>query len=159
MTLSLENSSEANTAQSPAKSQTSKPTPTRTPRPSFTPKPSFTPSPSASNRVTYTVTASAKMLSNNSVGNDWSYYFEIDGKQIDKNRGVAINVKRGEPIPFYAKIVENDSICDIGSSSGEITPIDGSFYVDDIYITVIENRGKYSGNTAKFQITYSFRER
>ena len=152
MTLSLENSSgaKANTTSSPVKSQTSKPTPTRTPRPSFTP------SPNESDRVTYTVTASAKMLESHSVGNDWSYYFEIDGKQIDKDRGVAINVKKGTSIPFYVEIMENDSYDDIGTCIGRIDSSDGSFYVDDIYVTVTETNGRYAGNTAKFQVKYSF---
>lgn len=124
-----------------------------------TPKPSNTTSQIASNRITYTVTASAKMLENNSVGKEWSYYFEINGKPVGANKGVAINVKKGESIPFYVQIVEHDSIDDIGTHSGTITATEGSFYVDDIYVTVRENRGRYTGNTARFRVTYSFLER
>lgn len=141
---------------SPTPTPTPKPTPTPTPKPTSTPTPKPTPTPTPTPKtVTYTVTARSSMVYNNSVGNDWSYYYEVDGKNLP----ATITAKAGDEIPLYVEITEDDSNPDIGYWDGTTT-VESRFLEDGFYTTVevyvTEGSGRYSGNEAKFEVTFNF---
>lgn len=134
------------------------PDPTATPTPIPTPqKPTPRPTPTPVPTQKFKVTATTHMDSNNSVGNDWSYYYEVNGSPVGS--GFTLYLKDGERVDLYAKCVESDSIPDIGTNSIYILAdkdfFNTGFYVE-VPVTVKENRGRYSGNTAKFTITFDF---
>lgn len=132
---------------------TPRPSPTLVPTSKPTPKPTPTPTP----MWKFKVTATARMDSNNSVGNDWSYYYEVNGSPVGS--GFTLYLEDGERIDLYAKCVESDSIPDIGTNAvyvfADKSQFETGFYVE-VPVTVKENRGRYSGNTANFTVTFDF---
>lgn len=105
--------------------------------------------------TTFKVTASVDCIYNNSVGNDWSYYYEVDGKNLP----TTITVKAGDIIPLYVEITENDSVPDVGWWDGTTT-VESDFlkygFHTTVEVPVIEGSGRYSGNEAKFEVTFDF---
>lgn len=127
---------------------------TATPRP--TARPTATPKPTTKkNSGTFKVTATANMIYNNHVGNDWGYYFEAGDKQLP----ATVNCCVGDDVSLYAEITEDDSVPDVGWFDGYVTIKDGDFetgftVTEDVY--VYETSGRYSGNEAKFEVTWDF---
>ena len=127
---------------------------TATPRP--TARPTATPKPTTKkNSGTFKVTATANMIYNNHVGNDWGYYFEAGDKQLP----ATVNCCVGDDVSLYAEITEDDSVPDVGWFDGYVTIEDGDFetgftVTEDVY--VYETSGRYSGNEAKFEVTWDF---
>ena len=121
-------------------------TPTPTPRPTPRPVPTF---------VTFRVTASVDCIYNNSVGNEWSYYFEAGSEILP----ATITARAGDDIMLFAKITEDDSIPDVGTWQGTTTVkeeyLENGFHTTvEVYVT--EGSGRYSGNEAKFEVTFNF---
>lgn len=141
----------------PTASPTPDPAATPAPIPTQTLKPTPRPTPTPDPMQKFKVTATARMDSNNSVGHDWSYDYEVNGSPVGS--GFTLYLKDGERVDLYAKCVESDSIPDIGTNSIYILAdkdfFNTGFYVE-VPVTVKENRGRYSGNTAKFTITFDF---
>lgn len=133
-------------------------TPRPTVRPTATPKPTTAPTTTTGKEKTYgtfKVTATANMIYNNHVGNDWWYYFEAGTEQLP----ATINCRVGDEVSLYAEITEDDSVPDVGWWNGYVTIEDGDFetgftVTEDVY--VYETSGRYSGNDAKFEVTWDF---
>lgn len=131
---------------------------TATPRPTARPtaKPTATPKPTTKKTSgTFKVTATANMIYNNHVGNDWWYYFEAGDKQLP----ATVNCRVGDDVTLYAEITEDDSVPDTGWWDGYVTIEDGDFetgftVTEDVY--VYETSGRYSGNEAKFEVVWTF---
>ncbi len=88
---------------------------------------------------------------NNSVGNDWSIAASIDNKKI--YIGDSIEISGKNKITIKAEAVENDKYSDYGSKTTSVNLSDVSTNKSKIVtlsVTVTENRGRYSGNTAKW---------
>lgn len=127
---------------------TSKPVPTIKPTPIATPI-------VAKTHGSFKVTATANMIYNNHVGNDWGYYFEAGNQQLP----ATVNCCVGDDVTLYAEITEDDSVPDVGLWDGYVTIEDGDFedgftVTEDVY--VYETSGRYSGNEAKFEVTWDF---
>ena len=121
-----------------------------TARPTATPKPT-----TKKTSGTFKVTASATMVYNNHVGNDWWYYFEAGDKQLP----ATVNCSVGDDVSLYAEITEDDSVPDTGWWDGYVTIEDGDFetgftVTEDVY--VYETSGRSAGNEAKFEVTWDF---
>lgn len=101
----------------------------------------------------YQITINTDMISNNHVGNEWQVQTTYNGQNI-KN-GDQITTNTNSSITIKATIVENDSIRDVGTGSVTLTSKDGSS--STIQINVRENRGRYSGNVAVWELTCSIR--
>lgn len=99
----------------------------------------------------YRVNMYAYMQSNNSVGNDWSYARYCNGQSV--HDGFEITNASGDYATVEMYITENDSYPDSGYGSTSIVLQDG--YTTSFNITVVENRGRYSGNTATFTVDVS----
>lgn len=127
---------------------------TATPRP--TALPTATPKPTTKKTSgTFKVTASATMVYNNHVGNDWCYYFEAGDKQLP----ATVNCSVGDDVSLYAEITEDDSVPDVGSWDGYVTIEDGDFengFTTSVDVYVYETSGRYAGNKAKFEVTWDF---
>jgi len=120
----------------------------------------FTSSYAASKTAKFTVTVSSKLVSNNSVGHDWSLTHTINGKEYFKKSDKAtITLTQGEKIKIVTKAIENDSYPDIGENTYEFTLtsdfFSGGFYAT-VEVTVIENKGRYKNNAAVWEVTYDF---
>lgn len=132
---------------------------TQTPAAQPTAKPTTAPTTTAGKAKTsgtFKVTATANIIYNDHVGNDWKYYFEAGDKQLP----ATINCRVGDDVPLYTEITEDDSIPDVGSWDGYVTIEDGDFengFTTTADVYVYETSGRYAGNEAKFEVIWDFR--
>ena len=84
------------------------------------------------------------LISNNSVGNDWCNTILINGSKIDLYKSIEFNTHN---LNAGILIVENDKIPDVGQKNVNLKK-----GINTINIDVVENRGRYSGNVATWQV-------
>ena len=94
----------------------------------------------------------------NSVGKNWTQYYEWNGMQAKDGKMEAF-VAPGVELSVYARIREQDQKPDMTTEKTVYIPtaedvIDG-FSVEQ-NIKVSENAGRYAGNTAHWTITFIF---
>lgn len=111
-----------------------------------------------SNEVVLTVTLSnVSLVYNNSVGNDWSIGAYINGEYIKKYKSYELSLSDKKELQLKATAMESDKVPDFGSSSKTIVLSDldlGKENKITLYVVVRENRGRYAGNTAKWQFDF-----
>lgn len=104
------------------------------------------------------VYVSTRCIYNDSVGHDWGFGFYVNGNSIQN--GSTISVVNDSTISTKVTVVENDNVPDYGTSTYSVRITD-SFYDNGFTVThrvvVRENRGRYSGNTAEWEIIFSFK--
>lgn len=103
---------------------------------------------------TYTVSYTAYLSYNAHVGNSWGYGLKYDGEYIESGSSVVKSDIVNLSVTAYA--VEFDEHNDYGSASVYFDSLDvGEKQTKEVTVTVRENRGRYSGNTAGwiFKIT------
>ena len=130
--------------------------PTPTPKATPTIKATKTPKPQKTEKDV-TVYINSYCGDYNQVGNEWYMQYSINGKRVDS--GSTINVRVGDKITCKAVITEDDSYPDVGSGTHTYTVtekgIKNGFHVYlNIYIR--ENRGRYSGNSCKWEVEFDF---
>ncbi|MEJ8302486.1 hypothetical protein [Saccharibacillus sacchari] len=111
----------------------------------------------ASAASTYVVTfQSARLVSNNHVGNEWYTEGEVNGKSIAE--GSSTKVSSGN-IKLYAYAEEQDKIPDVGETTKTVktSSVSASGTTVKLKVTVTENRGRYSGNQAVWEFTYTIK--
>ncbi|MBU3127209.1 hypothetical protein [Clostridium tagluense] len=101
---------------------------------------------------------SANLIQNNSVGNKWSYEVKINGKKVKEGRKINITATANDKISFSASAKEHDFVPDKGAGSisvnvKELKLTEKNTYLIDI--TVAENKGIYTGNTAIWKFNFS----
>lgn len=101
-----------------------------------------------STKTKYSVSIYAYSVYENHVGHSWSRYYTYNGKKFSSGRD--ITVKNGNSVSFGVKIVENDSIPDVGRTTITFVPYNKRTKTGTIYVR--ENRGRYSGNAAKWKV-------
>lgn len=97
----------------------------------------------------YLVKTDLDNISNNSVGNEWTKSVTCNGKWMSAEEEVVAALNSS--ITITVQVTENDKIPDTGQGSVKLTLKNGSS-VSKI-ITVRENRGRYAGNVAKWELT------
>ena len=105
----------------------------------------------------------ATLLNNNNVGQNWTngLYIDINGNitnVTNLNYEYNVNVPANAIVEIVAWAKENDKYPDFGSATLRLTTLDinpGKIINYDSVVTVRENRGRYSGNTAQWRFTYS----
>lgn len=98
----------------------------------------------------YKITCSLSRLATNHVGNEWSSGITYNGKII--HSGDSITASLNGSITIMGTAIEHDSIPDSGSGSVTI-PLSGGEKSTQFYVR--ENRGRYSGNLAVWELTCS----
>ena len=99
----------------------------------------------------YELSIEAELISNDSVGNDWIKTYTCDGKTITDGDQWTVPLDTAKTISISATIIENDKWDDVGSDSIVVTLVDD--YKASTQITVTENKGRYKGNQAIWEIT------
>ena len=92
----------------------------------------------------YRIEYEFSMLSNHSVGNSWDNTVVYNGRNIDS--GDTITAELNSEITLQGIVTETDSIPDTAACHFTLQLKDGMVGVAQI--TVRENRGRYIGNTA-----------
>ncbi len=108
--------------------------------------------------VTLKVTASAKCIAKNHVGNRWSKEFYLDGEEFKGTRKVT--VEEGDNIQIDCWITENDKSPDSDGfrETIEITPEimkEGLILEETVYVT--EDSGRYSGYAAEWRVVVNIK--
>jgi hypothetical protein len=85
------------------------------------------------------------MISNNHVGNNWSYSISVNNKKLIKGKSIKIN---SSTLKSTIKIIEHDKSPDIGLKT--FTLVKGK--ENTFNVVVVENKGRYSGNKAVWKI-------
>ena len=94
----------------------------------------------------------------NGVGKNWTQYYEWNGIQAEDGKMTAY-VAPDVELSVYARIRERDSKPDTATETVVYIPT-----IEDVQngfeimqnVRVVENAGKYKGNTANWKVTYSF---
>ncbi|MBQ4152763.1 MAG: FIVAR domain-containing protein [Oscillospiraceae bacterium] len=95
----------------------------------------------------YKIFYSLTLIDSNSVGNEWSKSITCNGSLIESGDTVAVPLNSA--ITITGTVTEHDSVPDYGSGSIRLTS-DNSTQSKTIYVR--ENRGRYSGNLAVWQL-------
>lgn len=98
----------------------------------------------------YKVYCSLSMMANMSVGNEWLSSIEYNGQTL--RNGDTITAPLSSGITITGTVIESDSVPDYGSGSVRLS-LDGKEKTTEIYVR--ENRGRYSGNFAIWELTCS----
>ena len=134
----------------------SSPTPTRAITPTATP--TITPS---IEKVNASINfESASLVENNHVGNEWSYSASVNGEELKYKSSKKLKLDRDSTLVISAAAAEDDSIPDYGMNSLEVSleelEIDKT-YDYPLEVSVYENRGRYSGNSAVWRFEFSIK--
>ncbi|MWC28062.1 hypothetical protein [Paenibacillus sp. MMS18-CY102] len=99
---------------------------------------------------------SADLVSNNHVGNEWWWGGYVNGKEIQEGDSVTLSLNSTDSISLRAEAQEQDKYPDDGvaKSSVKVSSITKATN-KSLNVTVVENRGRYSGNSAKW--TFKFK--
>ena len=140
-----------------ADGKTGRAAPQSTPKPTAKPTPTPTPTPKTTPKTAgeFWVTATAEVVYNDHVGNDWYYYFEANDTKLPHT----IYCQVGDDVQLYAEAVEDDNVPDVGSNYSYVTVEAGDFedgFTATDYVYVYETSGRYSGNEAKIKVVWNF---
>lgn len=105
-----------------------------------------------------TVTVKASCSDYNGVGSKWTHYYEWNGVQAQDGKAEGF-VAPGVDLTVYARIREQDSKPETGSEKITYTPTEedvANGFDVSFKVTVTENSGRYSGNSAIWTIVFSF---
>jgi hypothetical protein len=103
---------------------------------------------------------SAELAENDHVGNEWWWGGYINGKEVDEGESVVLSVKSTDTIRLKAEAQEQDKYPDEGAASASIkvSSITKKTLNKTLTVSVVENRGRYSGNTAKWKFTFKLQK-
>lgn len=107
---------------------------------------------------TMNVTASATCSDYNSVGEDWTQAFTVNGKKLTKTSEIELSA--GDTVTVAARITETDSSPDEGDGSKSYTVTKADLeqgFTISFTVNVQENKGRYKGNTAKWSVKFTFK--
>ncbi len=107
--------------------------------------------PSDSSHGVYVIQYKFTLQSNHSVGNDWKKSVTVNGRE--RKSGDTVTGKANDCITLHCTVWEEDSVPDIGNTTVNIRLADGA--TGTVRITVRENRGRFKGNTAVWEFSYS----
>ena len=99
----------------------------------------------------YKLTISKKLLSNKSVGNDWSFKFFYNGEEVENGHEIIYSLELFQFITIEAEITEKDKINDVGTGKIVLGLCDGGKGKEEI--TVTENASAFKGNQAVWEIS------
>jgi hypothetical protein len=98
---------------------------------------------------------SMELTDNNHVGNEWYTAGYINGKEIAEGSSVVLELKSTESVKLKAYAEEQDKIPDTAATSVSIKASAVTQTITKaVKVTVTENRGRYSGNTATWKFTF-----
>lgn len=98
---------------------------------------------------------SADLVENNHVGNEWWWGGFVNGEELEEGDSVTLDLSSTGSIKLRAEAQEQDKIPDEGSASASIK-VSALKYTQNKSLTVkvVENRGRYSGNTASWKFVF-----
>ncbi len=116
----------------------------------------------ASNTKVKVTLQSVVCVENNHVGNEWGYGATVNKKAIYEGQTLEISTTPNGKITIVSSAEEDDTYPDYGSktltvSVSKLKANTSAKYTSNV--TVIENRGRYSGNSAVWKFTYVIKKK
>ena len=99
----------------------------------------------------YEINISAVCLSNNSVGSEWHKSYTMDGEIISSGEQITAPLDKTIQKTIKATITEIDKWSDTASKDIAFTLRNNESTTSTIIVT--ENKGRFMGNTSKWEIT------
>lgn len=99
----------------------------------------------------YEVTITDSLISNNSVGRDWKQEYFCENKTVVSGQRWTVPIDTTKTIKITAKITEDDIHKDIGYGYLSVELRDG--FKTSTTVTVSEDNGRYTDNSALWEIT------
>ncbi|MGG1311440.1 MULTISPECIES: hypothetical protein [Cohnella] len=98
---------------------------------------------------------SVELVENHHVGNEWLTKGYVNGKEITEGSTVTLNLKPTDRIRLKAYAEEQDKIPESGTANATVKVSSIKSTINkSLKVTVVENRGRYSGNTAEWKFVY-----
>ena len=101
----------------------------------------------------YEINISSVCISNNSVGNEWYKTYTMDGKIISSKEQIIAPLDKITKMTINATVVERDEWSDRASKDITFTLRENEKITSTIIVT--ENKGRFKGNIARWEITVS----
>lgn len=102
---------------------------------------------------------SAELTENNHVGNEWYTVASANGKEIAEGDSVVLTLKSTDSVKLKAYAEEQDKIPDSASEAASIKVVNiTKTTTKTLKVTVVENRGRYSGNTATWKFIFKIQK-
>ncbi|MGO4545605.1 hypothetical protein AB4Z29_12460 [Paenibacillus sp. 2TAB23] len=103
---------------------------------------------------------SAELIEKNSVGNEWWSGATINGKEVKEGASVVLNLKATDLVKLRAEAQEQDKYPDDGATdaSVKVSAIGAKAVNKKLEVSVVENRGRYSGNVAKWEFHFKIQK-
>ncbi|MDQ0193377.1 hypothetical protein [Paenibacillus wynnii] len=98
---------------------------------------------------------SADLVENNHVGNEWWWGGFVNGTELADGESITLNVSSTGTIKLHAEAQEQDSIPDDGEATTtlKVSSLKSS-QNKSMTVQVVENRGRYSGNSASWKFIF-----
>lgn len=102
----------------------------------------------------------AELVDNDHVGNEWVVAGFVNGKSISEGERMTFTVKSTSSITLKAVAEEQDKIPDKGTKSKtiKVSSLSKKSTESELVVTVTENRGRYSGNTAEWKFIFAVKK-
>ncbi len=99
---------------------------------------------------------SAALVQNNHVGNEWGYAAAVNAQPIQIGETMNAKLNPADRLVLEASAKEADKYPDNGNTSREIavSSLTEQQTTAQLDVIVTENRGRYSGNTAKWRFVF-----
>ncbi|RUS42840.1 hypothetical protein [Cohnella sp. AR92] len=102
---------------------------------------------------------SAELVENDHVGNEWYTAAYVNGKEVQLDKALTLSLKSTDSLTLKAYAEEQDKIPDKGTSSTSVKASSITKTVTkSIKVTVVENRGRYSGNAAEWKFSFKIQK-
>ncbi|MFC3802302.1 hypothetical protein [Cohnella sp. GCM10012308] len=109
-------------------------------------------------KIKITVTSIA-LVENNHVGNEWYTEASVNGKTVAEGSSVTLTLKPSAAVKLQAYAQEQDKIPDEGEATVSVKASSIAKTTNKaLSVTVTENRGRYSGNTATWKFTFKMQK-
>lgn len=99
----------------------------------------------------YELTFQTKRISDNHVGNDWSFIYTYDGQTIESGSQITQSLEIFSFQSIQVEIREDDKIDNVGMGTLRVAICDGGSGKAEI--TVTESGDRHDGNTAVWEVT------
>lgn len=100
-----------------------------------------------------------KLAENNHVGNEWYTEASVNGKTVAEGSSVTLTLKPSATVQLEAYAQEQDKIPEDDTATASVKASSISKTVNKaLSVTVTENRGRYSGNTATWKFTFKLQK-
>ncbi|AKG34054.1 hypothetical protein [Paenibacillus durus] len=102
---------------------------------------------------------SAELVHNEHVGNEWWWGGYVNGKELEEGSSVTVNVSSSGSIKLRVEAQEQDKYPEDGTANATVKVASIKSSINKtLNVTVVENRGRYSGNTATWRFVFKIQK-